>query len=310
MKRLAFIGECMIELRDESAASGPGAMHRTFGGDSLNSAVYAARCLGGEDAAVEYVTILGDDPFSNEMMAAWRAEGVGTEFVTRQTGALPGLYAIRTDSSGERSFHYWRGDSPARGLFADAGGAALSAALAEFDLLYLSGITLAIMREPGRARLFETLARARSLGGTIAFDSNYRPRLWPDENTARREISRGAAAATLLLCSFDDERTLFGDTAPAESAQRLHALGASEVVIKNGVEDCLVSLAREASDEQWRITPPAVARPVDTTAAGDSFNAAYLAARLMGASAQAAALAGAKLAAEVIQHRGAIVNLP
>lgn len=120
MKRLAFIGECMIELRDTGGAGGTGgtggggAMHRTFGGDTLNSAVYAARCLKGADAAVEYVTILGDDPFSTEMLAAWRAEGVGTELVTRRAGALPGLYAIRTDSSGERSFHYWRSESPAR----------------------------------------------------------------------------------------------------------------------------------------------------------------------------------------------------
>ena len=214
MKRLAFIGECMIELRD----AGDGAVHRTFGGDTLNSAVYAARCLRGEDAAVEYVTILGDDPFSSEMLTAWRAEGVGTKFVTRQPGALPGLYAIRTDSSGERSFHYWRSDSPARGLLDGHGAAALAEALVDFDLVFFSGITLAIMRAAGRERLFEALARVRARGGTIAFDSNYRPRLWPDEDTARREIARGAAAATLILSSFDDERALFGDTSPEASA--------------------------------------------------------------------------------------------
>ena len=129
-----------------------------------------------------------------------------------------------------------------------------------------------------------------------------------------RSPTRGAAAATLVLSSFNDERTLFADASPETSARRLHALGAAEIVIKNGAEACLVSQTGDAEDGtesgQWRITPPAVARPVDTTAAGDSFNAAYLAAHLMGASAEAAAVAGAKLAAEVIQHRGAIVNLP
>jgi len=299
MKRLAFIGECMIELRD----AGGGAMHRTFGGDTLNSAVYAARCLNGMDATVEYVTILGDDPFSSEMLAAWREEGIGTEFVTRQPGALPGLYAIRTDSSGERSFHYWRSESPA-----------LSDALVAFDLVFFSGITLAIMREAGRERLFETLARIRARGGTVAFDSNYRPRLWPDEDTARREITRGAAAATLILSSFDDERMLFGDTSAEKSAERLHAHGVEEIVIKNAAEACLVSLtgdtAVDVGSGQWRVTPPVVAHPVDTTAAGDSFNAAYLADRLMGARAEAAAAQGAALAAQVIQQRGAIVNAP
>ena len=113
MKRLAFIGECMIELR-EAGSAGDGTMHRTFGGDTLNSAVYAARCLKNADAEVEYVTILGDDPFSSEMLATWRAEGVGTELVMRRADALPGLYAIRNDTTGERSFHYWRSESPAR----------------------------------------------------------------------------------------------------------------------------------------------------------------------------------------------------
>ncbi|MBT4428624.1 MAG: sugar kinase, partial [Rhodospirillaceae bacterium] len=168
MKRLAFIGECMIELRDDSAASGPGAMRRTFGGDSLNSAVYATRCLKGADAAVDYVTILGDDPFSLEMLAAWRSEGVGTGLITQQPGALPGLYAIRTDSAGERSFHYWRSQAPARQLFSDAGAVALQAALADFDLVYVSGITLAILSAAGRSNLFETLAQIRLRGGTIA----------------------------------------------------------------------------------------------------------------------------------------------
>lgn len=307
MKRLAFIGECMIELRDDSAASGPGAMRRTFGGDSLNSAVYATRCLKGADAAVDYVTILGDDPFSLEMLAAWRAEGVGTGLITQQPGALPGLYAIRTDSAGERSFHYWRSQAPARQLFSDAGAVALQAALADFDLVYVSGITLAILSAAGRSNLFETLAQIRLRGGTIAFDSNSRPRLWPDESVARREITRGAAAATLILSSFDDEHLLFGDASPEASAERLHALGVAEVVIKNGAGDCLVSLDGDMGNKQRLVTPPEVSRPVDTTAAGDSFNAAYIAARIQGAEAGQAARQGADLASEVIQHQGAII---
>lgn len=308
MKRLAFIGECMIELSEDGAASGPGAMRRTFGGDSLNSAVYAARCLGGSsNASVDYVTILGDDPFSAEMLAAWRAEGVGTGLITQIPGALPGLYAIRTDAAGERSFHYWRSQAPARGLFSDSGGESLAAALAAFDLVYFSGITLAIMHKAGRARLFNALAQVRQQGGGVAFDSNYRPRLWPDEASAQREITQGATAATLNLSSFEDEHLLFGDTTPEASARRLHGLGAPEVVIKNGAEDCLVSLEGAPGGKQWRVSPPRVARPVDTTAAGDSFNAAYIAARMTGATADNAARRGVEFASRVIQHQGAIM---
>jgi 2-dehydro-3-deoxygluconokinase len=307
MKRLAFIGECMIELSDAGGETGAtGALRRGFGGDTLNSAVYAARCLKSEAAAVDYVTILGDDPFSDEMLAAWRAEGLGTGLIARKAGALPGLYLIRTDAAGERSFHYWRGEAPARALFADDGAAALSQALVGFDLIYFSGITLAILSDAGRARLYETLAQVRARGGQVAFDPNYRPRLWPDAAAARREIARGAEAASLVLTGLDDERALYGDTAPEASAERLHGLGAAEVVVRNGGADCLISLG----GERFLVSPPLVARPVDTTAAGDSFNAAYLARHILGTDAMEAARRACDLAARVIQHRGAVVAAP
>lgn len=133
------------------------------------------RYLKSADAPIEYLTILGDDPFSSEMLAMSQAEGVGTELVTRRESTLPGLYAIRAHTAGERSFHYWRSKSPARKLLTDADAAALAASLAYFYLLYVSGITLAILGAAGRDRLFEALARARARGAIIAFDSNYRP---------------------------------------------------------------------------------------------------------------------------------------
>ena len=107
MKRLAALGECMIELRHAGAND----FVQGFSGDTLNTAIYLSRLLGADDARVDYVTALGDDPYSERMIAAWRAEGLGTNLVARLPGRLPGLYVIRTDSKGERSFHYWRGES-------------------------------------------------------------------------------------------------------------------------------------------------------------------------------------------------------
>ncbi|MGF1592154.1 MAG: sugar kinase [Kiloniellaceae bacterium] len=301
MLRIASIGECMIELSDTAAADG--GMRRTFGGDTLNTAVYLARSLRDSAAEVHYVTALGDDPFSDEMLAGWQAEGVNTGLVVRLPGRLPGLYIIRTAASGERSFHYWRSAAAARELLCDGRPETLADGLAGFDLVYLSGITLAILEGESRERLLTLLARLRDGGVRIAFDTNYRPRLWPDRATAQEAVARTLRFADVALPTFEDEATLFGDPDPEATAVRLHGLGVGEVAVKRGGEPCLISLeGRQA----W-VPGESVAHPVDTTAAGDSFNAAYLAARLTGETAEVAARAGHRLAARVIATRGAIV---
>jgi len=300
--RIACIGECMIEL-NEDPSGGPGAMRRGFGGDTLNTAVYLARELAGTGMRAHYVTLLGDDPFSAEMLDGWAAEGIETGLVERLPGMLPGLYMIRVDARGERSFHYWRNQAAARRLFAAGHGQATLETLAGFQAIYFSAITLAILGDEGRSRLFDLCDRVRARGGIVAFDSNYRPRLWPDAATARAIVAEAWRRSTLGLPSFDDEAALFGDADARATVTRLRAAGCTEIAVKRGGEPCL--LATETGEAEIASQP--VARIIDTTAAGDSFNAAYIAARLKGLPPRDAVMAGHVLAATVIGHRGAIV---
>ena len=292
--RIAAIGECMIEL----SSLGPGRMAIGFGGDTLNSAIYLARC----GATVDYVTALGDDPYSADMMDAWRKEGVGTDLVSIVPGRVPGLYAITRDDEGERSFHYWRDRSPARELF-DAAGPDLDEKLLRFDLLYTTGITLSIYSQRGRARLYELFDRLRARGGRTAFDGNYRARGWPDAAQARAAFEAVLRRSDLAFPTFEDEAALFGDRTPAAAAERIAGYGVGEVVVKNGAEPCTIRIGGEV------LSVPAEAdvRPVETTAAGDAFNAAYLAARVTGVTPEEAARRAHRLAAQVIQHPGAIM---
>jgi len=299
MKRAASIGECMIELSELE----PGLMRRSFGGDTLNTALYMARCLEGEAAAVAYVTALGRDPFSEEMVAAWSAEGIDTGLVFRLDDRLPGLYLIRTDDRGERQFFYWREQAAVRSLLERAGDR-LRSELGGYDLVYLSGITLAIFDAAGRTRLLEVLDAVRGAGGRVAFDPNYRPRLWPNREATREIMEAACRRADIVLPTLEDETALFGDSSAEAAADRLHRLGVDEVVVKQGAGPCLVS----RGGERTLLAPPAaVATPLDTTGAGDSFNAAYLAARLLGRPLREAALAGHDLAGRVVQHRGAVI---
>ena len=277
-----------------------GGYRQSFGGDTLNFAVYLAR-LG---IAVDYATLLGDDDFSREMIAAWQREGIGTGPVETLPSRAPGLYVVRTDAKGERSFHYWRDTAPAREMFAPGRLPALAKRLARHDWIYLSGITLSLGGRDGRRGLFAMLEAFRERGTKVAFDGNYRPRNWAgDADEARAAFSSMNKRCDLALPTFEDEQALFGYDDPRALAERLLRKGAGEVVVKLGPKGCLVATA----DGIEAVAGEADPRPVDTTAAGDSFNAGYLAARLKGLQPVAAAHCANRLAAEVIRHPGAII---
>jgi 2-dehydro-3-deoxygluconokinase len=282
----------MIELREEA----DGRLSRSFGGDTLNTAVYLAR-LG---TRVDYITALGDDSWSDELIAAWDAEGVGTDRVLRLPGRLPGLYIIQTDPKGERRFSYWRETAAARLLFKAPEAQPIIEAFAAYDLIYLSGISLSLYGDEGRDRLFSVLRDARSAGKRVAFDTNFRPRGWPDLAVARSAFRQAFACADIILASTEDLDLLFGDTGVDEL---LAVSDRAEIVLKHPDLTCRVL----SKGEEILVPGKPAENVVDTTAAGDSFAAAYLNARLSGKSPEAAAQSGHRLAGQVVRYRGAII---
>jgi 2-dehydro-3-deoxygluconokinase len=289
----------MMELRHRDEAT----LTLGFGGDTLNTALYLSRVGGAHGLQVSYLTALGDDPYSDRMIAAWREEGIDTGLVARLPGRLPGLYIIRTNAAGERSFSYFRAAAAARDMLKDGRADALQDSVAAANCIYLSAITLSILDDSQRRSLMALLDEARGRGAQVAFDSNYRPAGWPSVNDARQWMVQAWRRATIGLPTLDDEQKLYGDATPEQCAARLRALGVAEVAVKLGEQGCYVSAGSTARN----VPAIAIAQPVDTTAAGDSFNAAYLAARLGGANPLAAARKGNELAAIVVQHPGAII---
>ena len=293
--RIACIGECMIELAQVQLDSGTARVG--FAGDTANTAIYLAR-LGCD---VAYVTNLGTDAFSTRMVQMFADEGVDCSLIGRHDSRLPGIYAIETDASGERSFRYWRENSAARTLFAGIGAGFDD--LAAFDVIYLSGITLAILPEEMRAELIAVVGALKGAGKMVVFDTNHRPRLWPDEAAAREAFAAMWAAASLALPSYDDEERLYPGQSPEAVIARISALGPAEVVLKNGAAGPMI--LADGAVVQCALSLADVV--VDTSGAGDSFNAGYLAARLARLGAMPAAEAGHRLATAVIGQHGAVI---
>lgn len=327
MTRTAFIGECMIEISASTAHDGEGAASvfgsakLSYAGDTLNAAVYMARTTrliknqgksmlasntSQVNAPISYVTALGNDPYSIAMMDAWKQDGLDASLVRQIEGALPGLYAIQTDASGERSFSYWRQNAAARQLLKDGYDQTLAANLADYSMVYLSGISLAILSQEDREKLFAVLSILRNNGARICFDSNHRPRLWPDSETAKAAYAHMASVSDILMPTFDDEATLFGDASPIDCAKRWLDAGAGKVIVKNGA---LPSTYLTQSGKTGTVNPPKVDRVIDTTSAGDSFNGSYLAARQQGLDIEGSIAVAQKVAACVIGARGALVPI-
>jgi 2-dehydro-3-deoxygluconokinase len=221
--------------------------------------------------------------------------------VARLKGKLPGIYMIETDTSGERKFFHWRESAAARRLMDLPETNAILQSLAGYDLVYLSAITLSIYDEAGRTRLVDGLRAARHRGARIAFDTNFRARGWPDLDVARIVYAQAFGIADIVLASTEDLLPLY----PGESNDCLMArIPAAEVVLKLAEPKSII----RAQGAAQVVTAGPVTRPVvDTTAAGDSFAAAYIAARLNGADPAAAARAGHALAGVVVCYPGAII---
>ncbi|WP_435260018.1 sugar kinase [Thioclava sp. FR2] len=270
-----------------------------FAGDTFNTAWYARQVLGtGWD--VQYFTAVGMDDASDRMIRFMKDAGIGTEQILRRKDRTVGLYMI-TLKGAERSFSYWRSTSAAKTLADDTDY--LDQALSGVELAYFSGITLAILDVKGRQTLLQALSRVRSKGTKVAFDPNLRPRLWASIEEMCDSVTAASAIADIVLPSHEDEATFFGDKDSEATALRYLTAGSKVVVVKDGPGEILFARA----GDRYRFKPPVAEAVVDTTAAGDSFNAGFLASFLDGCTEIESMAAGAKLAAKVISARGALV---
>lgn len=295
-KRVLCVGECMVEFIRRH----DGAWSQGFAGDSFNVA-WAFWALLPPSAEVSYLTRVGTDALSDAMLRMFEEAGNTTDHIARDQQRTAGLYTIQTDPSGERSFSYWRSESAARSLARDE--AALRNALRWADLVYLSGITLAILPPEDRARLMSCIGQCGGREFKVAFDPNIRLRLWESPAVAAREVAAAAKLSDIVLPTHDDEATTYGDVNAVATLARYAELGVPEIVVKDGTRPSLYL----ADGRTGVVSVQPVAQPVDTTGAGDSFNGAYLAARLAGLPQKMSIRPAQQVSACVVGHRCALV---
>jgi len=300
IKQIGVIGEAMLELSHQT----PTSLSLAFAGDTLNFAIYLRRLLQNQALDIYYVTALGQDAYSDQMLLDWQTEGLKIDLIRRINNKLPGLYLIRTDNKGERAFYFYRSESAARELFKGNNLIDLSRQLAGMDYLYFSGVTLAILDTASREYLADILQKAKQADVQVVFDTNYRSSLWTNSDTAKKVMQAFLKYVDIAFPTFMDDQLVFGDATPEACVQRLLENGVSEIIVKCGAEPALVATV----NQEQRVPSCLVDKVIDTTGAGDSFNSAYLAARLLGFDPVKSCLYGHELAAKVITQPGAIIS--
>ncbi len=304
MKNIAVLGECMVEFGGVSNTENQAHLYKQgFAGDVFNTGIYIKRCIE-HKANVSFVTAIGNDELSDQFITMMKQENLSDELLYRSNTEKMGLYLINVDAEGERSFTYWRENSSAKQLMTFIDAETNPEKFDQIDALFFSGISIAILSAEDLVLFWQYLAQLKSKGTRIIFDPNYRPALWPDEETARKAFNMAFTLTDVALPGVDDHIVLYNAKSAEDVANYLEELGVEEIVIKNGPESILIS--DKGKRAVIKVIP--ASKVVDTTSAGDAFNGGYLSARINGRSIEQAALFAANVAKCVIQHKGAIVD--
>ncbi len=290
-------GEPMLEFNQQPVgADGRRLYLEGFGGDTSNAAIAASR----QGARVAYVTAIGRDPAGDRFAELWQTEGVDISAVHRSHEQPTAVYFVTHGKAGHE-FLYYRKNSAASFI---APANVPEAMIAQSKIFYASGISHGISPSAADA-VFHAIAIARRNGVRVAYDTNYRPRLWPPTRAAAVIHAARRAVRHPRCPGLDDAFSLTGMKDPDAICDFYLSLGPKIVVLKMGEAGALLATA----DQRLRI-PPFPCKTVDATGAGDTFCGSFLARLIAGDAPEPAARYAAAAAALKTQGYGAVAPIP
>lgn len=265
------------------------------GGDTSNSACSAAR----QGASVGFFGALGQDTFGDSFIKLWENEGIDTSRVIRNPEAHTGIYFVTHRQSGH-SFSYFRAGSAASLVSPEDIPADY---IKKAKILHVSGISQAISASACDA-VFQAISIARKEDVLVSYDTNLRLKLWPLAR-ARAVIHAAIALCDIALPGLEDAIQLTGLTDPEEIAEFYVKLGPAIVALSMGEKGTMV-----IAHGRKEIIPVTPMKAVDATAAGDTFDGAFLACLCKGDEPFEAAEYANAAAALSTQGYGAVAPIP
>jgi sugar/nucleoside kinase (ribokinase family) len=222
-----------------------------IGGSTMISAC-AYSSLGGD---ASFAGLAGNDEYGDFMLRGMRELGLHTELVERSTKVRTGVTVNMISGNTRTQATY-------PGTIEEYDGSGLDeAALGRFRHVHFAGVYLETRLRPHLARILET---ARRLGATTSLDPQW------DSTGQWESMDRWLPLLTYLFVN-SDEAVSITQAPSAEQALRSLAQRTNCALVKCGRDGALVWADGEVKSVRGREV-----EPVDTTGAGDSFNAGFL----------------------------------
>ena len=275
---------------------------KCFGGAPMNTLVGVAR-LGSSSGAIAAV---GDDPFGQFLVKELTKNGVDTSRVKVKRGMLTTLAFVANEpETGERSFIFYR-----KPLVSGTSDNALQ--IEDVDLEYISNARIlhvsgfSLSQNPSRKAVLTAIRHARKAGVKVSFDPTLRIDVWNSERSIRRLYGQVLRLSDIATFSREEAAFIFGTDNPEKAARTALRSGTGIIGIKLGADGALL----ETKEGQKISVPAFPVKVVDTTGAGDGWNAGLLVGLLKGWDLETSVLVANAVGALVVTKRGAITALP
>ena len=308
------LGEALIEfvrMKNEPTDSTRGEGQTTpsrpyyqqgFGGDTSNALIATTRQCATPGLRTGYITAVGNDPLGQELLKLWQEEGISIEHVEVAQTDPTGVYFVQPEAGAAmgKQFSYARRGSAASHY--STGQLPLDA-IAKAKLLHTSALSCAISQSMSDA-VQSACEHARAHNTLVSFDTNLRLNLWTLES-AIATIEKLLPHIDIVFPSDDEAQQICGRTDRDAMIDYFLDFGCSMVVLTCGADGAIIANGSE------RFTVAAAdSKPVDSTAAGDSFAGAFLAHYLDTDDIHYAGRCAAITAALTVSSFGAIDAIP
>ena len=260
---ITTIGEILIDLTQSGRTEqGIPKFDANPGGAPANLAVAAAR-LGARTA---FIGRVGNDSFGDYLKRCLAENGVDVRGMSVDEKARTTLAVVALDERGERTFSFYRDPSADVNLSMEHVPMEL---LGGTKVLHFGSVSLTA--EPARTATLEAAKTAKASGAYVSYDPNYRASLWPDEETAVRNMTEPLSMVDILKVSDEELPLLTGCTDPEKGSARLTDQGVRLVLVTLGAEGAFYRF-----DGHTGHVPGVPCQVGDTNGSGDTFFGAAL----------------------------------